>query len=64
MTVNCGLLIGYEILRWDDDMVSGLLLNKMRNQETGMQQRKYEKWHRIVEWFKACQHGREGACML
>lgn len=40
VTVSCGLLLGYKILRWDDYMVSGLIVNKMRNQEIVMQQRK------------------------
>lgn len=64
MTVNCGLLFGYEILRWDDDMVSALIVNKMRHQEAGRQQRKCEKWHRAAERWRAHQHGREGAFIL
>lgn len=40
MTVNCGLLFGYKILRWDDYIVSGLIVNRIRNQEIVMQQRK------------------------
>lgn len=68
MTVNCGLLSGYKILRWDDYMVSGLIVNKMRNHEIVMQQRKYEirsgSREPIVEQFKAHQREREDAFVL
>lgn len=40
VTVNCGLLFGCKILRWDDYMISGLIVNYMRNKKIVMQQRK------------------------
>lgn len=40
MTVNCGLLFGCKILRWDDYMISGLIVNYMRNQKIVIAARK------------------------
>lgn len=67
VTVNSGLLFGCKILRWDDYMISGLIVNYMRNQKIVMQQRKNERsvrWELVVGWFKAHQGEREDAFIL
>lgn len=52
MTVIGGLLFGCKILRWDDYMISALIVNYMRNQKIVMLQRKNEisvRWELVVE---------------